>query len=100
VERFASGVMKIPHMGWNEVEFTSDSPLQSGIENREFFYFAHSFYCPVTEETDGTTSCGIPFAAMVQKENYFGIQFHPEKSGKAGLQLLKNFESICKSYRR
>lgn len=100
VKKFNNAVMKIPHMGWNDVVFTSSSPLQAGIENGEYFYFAHSFYIPITAETKGTSSCGVPFAAMVQKENYFGVQFHPEKSGKAGLQLLNNFVAICKSYRR
>ncbi len=90
-------VKKIPHMGWNRVTFSSRSPLYAGIEEG-FFYFAHSYAAPVGPLVTGTAECGSVFAAAVRKENFFGVQFHPEKSGQAGLRLLQNFVQLCSSF--
>ncbi len=93
-------IPKVPHMGWNRVEFTTRSPLDRGIPPPSYFYFAHSYYAPVLPVTFGISDCGVEFSAVVQKDNFFGVQFHPEKSGDAGLQLLRNFESLCASSRQ
>jgi glutamine amidotransferase len=93
-------IPKVPHMGWNQVEFTVDTPLNQGVGRREFFYFAHSFSAPVVPSTVAVTDCGLMISAAIAVDNYVGVQFHPEKSGDAGLRILKNFESICRSYRQ
>ena len=89
----------IPHMGWNLVEFAEDMPLFDGLGDAKHFAFAHSYYADITDSkaTVAYTEYGMPIAASVQKGNIYGCQFHPEKSGKDGLQILKNFEKICKS---
>jgi len=89
VVRFPKSVGKIPHMGWNEVDF-DDHYLFEGIRNR-FFYFVHSYYLDTKENVIAYTDYGVRFPSAVAKENYVGVQFHPEKSGKNGLKLLENF---------
>lgn len=87
--------VKIPHMGWNKVHIVRQSPLFENIRSGEYFYFVHSYYAPITESTIGETPYGIQFASAVQYNNFYGVQFHPEKSSTAGLQLLKNFIELC-----
>jgi len=84
---------KIPHMGWNQVYKKKESSLLTGIKEGEFFYFVHSYYVRPEEEkaTLTTTDYGIEFTSSIEKENVFGVQFHPEKSQRAGLKLLENF---------
>lgn len=82
--------LKIPHMGWNSVG-NLQSPLFNGIEESSYFYFVHSYYLPVSEYTIAKTEYGIRFSAAVQKDNFYAVQFHPEKSATAGERLLKNF---------
>ena len=88
----------IPHMGWNMVEFNNGMELFEGLGEGKHFAFAHSYYADVTdsEATVAYTNYGIEMAAAVQKGNIFGCQFHPEKSGNDGLEILRNFEKICK----
>jgi len=86
---------KVPHMGWNRVNQTQSSKLFEEIKDGEHFYFANSFYVPVNEQTTSTCNYGVDFAASMEKENYYGVQFHPEKSGQAGIQLIKNFVELC-----
>jgi glutamine amidotransferase len=81
---------KVPHMGWNSVDVI-DNPLFKGIPNASYFYFVHSYYAEVSKETVATCNYSIPFTAAVSKNNLFGVQFHPEKSGEAGLKILENF---------
>lgn len=85
--------LKVPHMGWNEVEQTCEHPLWQDIEQNSRFYFVHSFYVkPVDEgKVSGRSHYSLPFAAALAQENLFAVQFHPEKSQFSGLQLLKNF---------
>ncbi|HEY4612417.1 MAG TPA: imidazole glycerol phosphate synthase subunit HisH [Bacteroidota bacterium] len=92
---FDSRTLKVPHMGWNRVRSLNNNPLFAGMAEHEYFYFVHSFYAPAVPETVGTTEYGTAFSSAVQKGNYYGVQFHPEKSGSAGLQLLNNFVSLC-----
>lgn len=95
VEKFPSDKVKIPHMGWNRVYIPGSNLLFDNITNGEHFYFANSFYMPVSEYSSALTEYSIKFNAAVQLNNYYGVQFHPEKSGKAGLILLNNFVRLC-----
>ena len=84
----------VPHMGWNMVYLNASSQLTKNINDGEYFYFVHSYFVPICEETIGITKYPIDFSAVIEKDNFFGTQFHPEKSGLAGENLLKNFISI------
>jgi glutamine amidotransferase len=84
----------VPHMGWNTLEVRRDSPLLHGIAADARFYFVHSYAGPVNDHTLATATHGTPFAAVVQRGNFYGVQFHPERSGPAGAQLLKNFLTL------
>lgn len=94
-ERLPGGV-KIPHIGWNTVEYPRDSPLFDGIDDSTAFYFVHSYRLVPADDSVviGSTDYGVRFAAAVQKDNVFAVQFHPEKSSAAGLTLLANFGRI------
>lgn len=85
--------LKIPHMGWNTIEVKRASPLFKGILDNPYFYFVHSYYVEPEDQAWvlATTTYGIEFASVVGREHIFACQFHPEKSQKAGLTLLKNF---------
>jgi glutamine amidotransferase len=84
--------VKLPHMGWNRLERKRDSRLLAGIEDNSFFYFAHSFAaCGENASTVATCSHGTKFVSVLEKDNIFAVQFHPEKSGAPGSQLLSNF---------
>ncbi|BES72940.1 imidazole glycerol phosphate synthase subunit HisH [Marinobacter nanhaiticus D15-8W] len=87
------GRLKVPHMGWNEVWQTQDHPLWHDIADGERFYFVHSYYAEAEGNPDiaGRAHYGVDLAAAVARNNVFATQFHPEKSHRAGLQLLKNF---------
>jgi len=87
----------IPHMGWNCVQLPKEMDLFAGLGREKHFYFAHSFYAEVTDSQAKVafTDYGFALAASVQKQNIYGVQFHPEKSSKAGLKLLENFYQIC-----
>ena len=91
VQRMPDLGLSLPHMGWNQVIANADSHLFRGIDENAYFYFVHGFAMPVCENTVAQTLYGEPFSAAVQKDNFFGVQFHPERSGAAGAQLLKNF---------
>lgn len=93
VPRFAAGALKIPHMGWNEVQQESAHPLWAGIQDRSRFYFVHSYYPAPGDRAlvAASTVYGVPFTCAVARDNIFAVQFHPEKSQSAGLQLLSNF---------
>ncbi len=84
--------LKIPHIGWNALDFTSDSKLFKYIKNGDHVYFVHSFYAADCErDTIAVSEYGAPLTAAVAKENVYGCQFHPEKSGEVGLNILKAF---------
>lgn len=86
--------LKVPHMGWNKVKL-NESKLFEGLPHEEWFYFVHSYYVPKSSFTIATCNYGVEFTAAVQHKNFWGVQFHPEKSGEKGLQLLKNFIELC-----
>lgn len=83
--------VKSPHVGWNQLQVRGASRLLRGIPDGAFVYFTHSYRVPVVEATVGNCVYGGTFSAAVERGNLFGVQFHPEKSGTAGLQLLRNF---------
>lgn len=83
----------VPHMGWNTIsDFRSD--IFSGIEEKSDVYFVHSFYCELSENTTSVCNYILPFSASLQKNNFYAMQFHPEKSGDVGSRLLQNFLKI------
>ena len=86
--------LRVPHMGWNTLDIRSDSPLLAGIVAEDYFYFVHSFAAPVNAACVASCEHGRRFAACVQKDNVFGAQFHPERSGPAGARLLANFLKV------
>ncbi|GAB2537155.1 imidazole glycerol phosphate synthase subunit HisH [Rufibacter soli] len=89
VKRFEVA-LKVPHMGWNNLHDLK-GPLFSGIKEKEYAYFVHSYYAPVTEYTIAQSSYPEPFSAALQYQNFYAVQFHTEKSGPAGAQILQNF---------
>jgi imidazole glycerol-phosphate synthase subunit HisH len=89
--RFPEGSEKVPHVGWNSLDVRKGSRLLAGVEPGQFVYFTHSYKGPVTADTAATSTYIEPFAAAVECGNVFGVQFHPEKSGEAGLKILSNF---------
>jgi glutamine amidotransferase len=83
--------LKVPHVGWNALQFQRDSRLFEGIAEGSQVYFTHSYAAPVTNDAVAVTTHGKPFASAVERGQVFGVQFHPEKSGEVGLRVLKNF---------
>jgi glutamine amidotransferase len=87
------GKLKVPHMGWNQVRIVKPNPLLDGIPDNSYFYFVHSYYV-VPEDRSliaGTTEYGVEFTSMIWRDNLFATQFHPEKSQRLGLRILRNF---------
>lgn len=96
--RFPSNNLKVPHVGWNELNFVNPTKLFNNIPDNKDFYFVHSYYFDTNEKfCIGTCNYGIDFVCAIQNENIFATQFHPEKSQTYGLEILKNFakDDIC-----
>jgi glutamine amidotransferase len=92
VQRFAErDGLPVPHMGWNQLEFTRPSPLLDDIDSGDYVYFVHSYCVPASESAVATATYGERFAAIVRRDNVFGVQFHPERSARAGEIVLRNF---------
>ncbi|MCZ4371044.1 imidazole glycerol phosphate synthase subunit HisH [Vibrio diazotrophicus] len=91
VRLMQTGDLPLPHMGWNTVSAKAGNPLFKDIEEGEYFYFVHSFAMPVGDYTIAQCDYGNPFSAAIQNGNYYGVQFHPERSSKAGSKLIQNF---------
>jgi glutamine amidotransferase len=89
--RFPDCDQKVPHVGWNSLEVRNGSRLLAGVQTGEYVYFTHSYKAPPTEDTAAVAHYIEPFAAAVESGNVMGVQFHPEKSGATGLQILSNF---------
>lgn len=85
---------KVPHVGWNTLQPAPQSRLLAGLPAQTFVYYTHSYRAPVVDETVGVTEYAGPFSGAVERSNLFGVQFHPEKSGDAGLQVLRNFLAV------
>lgn len=103
VVRFPSGMMeggerlKVPHMGWNNINLKKPSPIFNGVEDGSFVYFVHSYYCEAKNEEDVAASCtygAVEFCASLWRDNIIASQFHPEKSQDIGLQIFKNFGEL------
>lgn len=91
IEKFPSDV-KSPHVGWNQIEIESGSRLLKNVPNESFVYYTHSYRAPVVSGTVAKTHYGgADFSGVVERDNLFGVQFHPEKSAEAGLKILENF---------
>jgi glutamine amidotransferase len=98
----ATSRIRVPHMGWNEVRAVAGNLLLAGFDAEPRFYFDHSYYFVPQEEADcvGTTTYGLQFAAAISKGLLFGVQFHPEKSHRFGLRLLRNFTQLVAAHLR
>ncbi|WP_372767890.1 imidazole glycerol phosphate synthase subunit HisH [Lutibacter sp.] len=92
-----SNKVKVPQIGWNQIE-NLNSELFKGIVEKEYMYLVHSFYVPLNEEAIAITEYGIKYTSALQKDNFYGVQFHPEKSSKAGEQILNNFLKLDIKY--
>jgi imidazole glycerol phosphate synthase glutamine amidotransferase subunit len=90
VRRFPADA-RVPHMGWNELEVRGRSKLVRNLEARPYVYFAHSYYIPDNERAAATCTYAVAYTAVLESGNVFGVQFHPEKSGPVGLQIVRNF---------
>lgn len=96
VSVLAADGLKVPHIGWSPVRWEKESRLTDGIESETPFYFVHSFApSPSRDDLLGTAAYGARFACAAERDNVFGVQFHPEKSSTAGLRLLSNFAGVC-----
>ncbi|HID54970.1 TPA: imidazole glycerol phosphate synthase subunit HisH [Candidatus Poribacteria bacterium] len=91
--------LKVPHMGWNQVKILKPNPLLKGIPDNSYFYFVHSYYVLPDDKSlvAGTTEYGVEFTSMVWRDNLFAVQFHPEKSQRLGLRILKNFGELAET---
>jgi glutamine amidotransferase len=83
--------LPVPEMGWNQIDFSSESPLLSGLASGSYAYFVHSFAAPPGSYTRATSTYGLPFSSVVEQDNFFGTQFHPERSSVMGSKILSNF---------
>ena len=92
VKKFAEG-LKVPHMGWNSLTQLK-SPLVQGLKEGDYCYFVHSYYAALSEDAIAVTDYGLPFSSALHKNNFYGVQFHAEKSAAVGEQILKNFLAL------
>jgi glutamine amidotransferase len=90
-----SDAIKIPHVGWNTLSVQREASILEGVADQSQVYFTHSYVAPLTSETVAMAEHGEPFSAVVQRANVAGVQFHPEKSGEVGLQILRNFIQLA-----
>ena len=96
VKKFGNNVVKnnvpfkIPHMGWNTI-YNLKSPLFTGVKENAFVYFVHSYYAELSSQTIATADYIVPYSAAMHKDNFYGVQFHTEKSAEAGIQIISNF---------
>jgi glutamine amidotransferase len=88
--------LKIPHVGWNALDFKGSAKILAGLEPRAHVYFTHSYAAPVTADCVAATTHSETFAAVVERGHVFGVQFHPEKSSDAGLQIIRNFLEVAR----
>jgi imidazole glycerol phosphate synthase glutamine amidotransferase subunit len=93
IHRFPTGA-RVPHMGWNEIEPRTGSRLLANLAPHPYLYFAHSYYAPVNCATAATCTYMLPYTAVLESANVYGVQFHPEKSGPLGLRIVQNFAKL------
>jgi glutamine amidotransferase len=99
LEGNAAERLKVPHVGWNALDFTRPARLLNGLSSGAQVYFTHSFAAPVTDACAAATTHASTFASVVERGNVFGVQFHPEKSSDAGLRILRNFLDLVETRR-
>lgn len=87
--------LRVPHMGWNQITTRKECKLLRGISPNPYVYFAHSYYAPVVEATGAECTYGLPYTVLLEEGNLYGVQFHPEKSGPIGMQVIKNFVELA-----
>lgn len=97
LQRDAAQRLKIPHVGWNALDVLNRGVLLASLPPRPYVYFTHSYAAPVTDDCSASTTHTQRFAAVVERDHVFGVQFHPEKSSDAGLQILRNFLAACRA---
>ncbi|MBD3616626.1 MAG: imidazole glycerol phosphate synthase subunit HisH [Gracilimonas sp.] len=97
LQKFDESKAKVPHMGWNRLKNSGEHPILKNLIAKNYLYFVHSFYAPVTEYTLATCNYINDFSAIVAKDNFIGVQFHPEKSGSVGSLILQNFLDLVYS---
>lgn len=93
IRRFPA-TARVPHMGWNEIAPRNGAKLLANLAPHPYLYFAHSYYAPVNEATAATCNYMLPYTAVLETKNIFGVQFHPEKSGPLGLKIVRNFVEL------
>lgn len=93
VKKFTSNTLKIPQIGWNNI-YVEDNPLFKGLANNSYCYFVHSYYAELNNNTIASSNYGVDFSCALARDNFYGVQFHPEKSADAGEQILKNFLAL------
>jgi imidazole glycerol-phosphate synthase subunit HisH len=98
--RKLSGAVKVPHVGWNSLQKPDTSRLLAGLPDGTQVYFTHSYAAPITPECVAKTTHAVPFAAAVERDLVFGVQFHPEKSADAGLRIIRNFLDVVQAHHR
>jgi imidazole glycerol phosphate synthase glutamine amidotransferase subunit len=94
VKRFTDTTVRIPHMGWNQLDKVRPSRLLANLPEHPYVYFAHSYYVPVTQHTAATCTYTLPYTAVLESGSTFGVQCHPEKSGPLGLAIVRNFVKL------
>lgn len=94
IRRFPSH-LRVPHMGWNQLIRRKPSKLLDGLGDRPYVYFANSYRAPVVDAASATCTYHDPFTAVIEQDNLYAVQFHPEKSGPAGLAIVRNFAELC-----
>ena len=94
ITRF-KGAARVPHMGWNEIDPRGGSRLLRNLGPQPYLYFAHSYFAPVVDATAASCTYSVPYTAVLEKDNLFGVQFHPEKSGPLGLRIVRNFVELA-----
>lgn len=102
VKKLPNCGLKIPHMGWNSFRAKKSSPIFKGLPETPYAYFVHSFACEASEPSDvlAETDYGVTFHSAIQRGNVIGVQFHPEKSGRAGQAILRNFADMAEQFRK
>ena len=94
ITRF-KGAARVPHMGWNEIDPRGGSRLLRNLGPQPYLYFAHSYFAPVVDATAASCTYSVPYTAVLERGNLFGVQFHPEKSGPLGLRIVRNFVELA-----
>lgn len=97
LKKFDESKAKVPHMGWNKLQSTGHHPILKNLIEKNYLYFVHSYYAPVSEHTLAACNYINDFSAIVAKDNFIGVQFHPEKSGSVGSMILQNFLDLVYS---